>query len=587
MRDFFFRIAVGIAVLASSIATADSACNAVTLPTTGTRIVNVSTEPQLQTAMGNLQAGDTIVIANGTYNLTSTLYINGKDNVTIRGNSGCDNVVLVGKGMNNSSFGNVPFGVWSNSTNTTVAHLTIRDTWDNELIFNAGAQSPHVYSVKLLNAGSQFIKSNPTDAANGIGVNNGVVEYSWMEYTSGPPSHPGVEGYTNGISAHAADNWIIRGNVFKNFHTPDTAVYLWNPAVLMWNHSTNTLTERNTFINVDRAVAYGLQNTNPPDHQGGTIRNNFVYLQPGLMSASRKSSSDGSIIVWGSPNTKVYHNTVLANANIFYSIEFRFAITTGGEARNNLADLAIHLRDSATAAMSGNLLTATSGMFVNPASANLHLLSTATSAIDQAPTLAAVGDDFDGETRPQGTAYDIGADEFSSGPPPCLFCDDFNDGFLNPAWTYEKPAWSESGGALTGTPGSKKAIAVASPFSGCLVCSVETRVMFGTGTGDQAWIFGWYFDSNDRMELQIKEAQNKILLKQRSANLIVTKKKATVTLSQNVFYIFRMVFDGTNFTVFMNGNPILTLAPKATVLPGTIGFQVSAAPASFDYIQVQ
>src|SRR5262249_27426216 len=151
-----------------------SACNAVTLPTTGTRIVNVSTEPQLQTAMGNLQAGDTIVIANGTYNLTSTLYINGKDNVTIRGNSGCDNVVLVGKGMNNSSFGNVPFGVWSNSTNTTVAHLTIRDTWDNELIFNAGAQSPHVYSVKLLNAGSQFIKSNPTDAANGIGVNNGV-----------------------------------------------------------------------------------------------------------------------------------------------------------------------------------------------------------------------------------------------------------------------------------------------------------------------------------------------------------------------------------------------------------------------------
>ena len=560
MRVLFLLMAVSIAVLANRTpAISDSACNVPALPITGTRIVNVSTEPQLQTAMGNLQPGDTIVIANGTYNLTSTLYINGKDNVTIRGNSGCDNVILVGKGMDNSNYGNVPLGIWSNSNNTTVAHLTIRDTWDNELIFNPGAQSPHVYSVKLLNAGSQFIKSNPTDGPNGIGVNNGVVEYSWLEYTNGPPAtdHGAGVGYTNGISAHAADNWIIRGNVFKNFHTPDTADYLWNPAVLMWNHSTNTLTERNTFINVDRAIAYGLQNTSPPDHQGGTIRNNFVYLQPGLMSASRKSSSDGSIIVWGSPDTKVYHNTVLANANIFYSIEFRFAVTTNGEARNNLADLPIHLRDSASAAMSGNLVTANSGMFVNPASANLHLLSTATSAIDQAPVLAAVSDDFDGEVRPQGAGYDIGADEFSSGPPPCLFCDDFNDGFLNPSWTYEKPAWSESGGALKGTPGSKKAIAIASPFSGCLVCSVETRVMFNTGTGDQAWIFGWYFDAKNRMELQINEAQDKILLKQRSANRIVIKKKAIVTLSQNTFYIFRMVFDGTNFTVLMNGNPVL------------------------------
>ena len=26
----------------------------------------------------------------------------------------------------------------------------------------------------------------------------------------------------------------------------------------MWNHSANTLTEQNTFINVDRAIAYGL-----------------------------------------------------------------------------------------------------------------------------------------------------------------------------------------------------------------------------------------------------------------------------------------------------------------------------------------
>jgi len=62
--------------------------NAPQLPITGTRVVNVSTESQLQTAMGNLQNGDTILLANGTYNLSSTLYINGKNDVTIRGTNG-------------------------------------------------------------------------------------------------------------------------------------------------------------------------------------------------------------------------------------------------------------------------------------------------------------------------------------------------------------------------------------------------------------------------------------------------------------------------------------------------------------------
>src|SRR6266705_2992183 len=150
------------------------------LPVTGTRIVNVSTEAQLQSAMGNLQNGDTILLANGTYNLTSSLYINGRNNVTIRGTAGSTNVVLAGQGIDNSNYGAVPFGIWSNGTNTTIAHLTIRDTWDNEIIFNSGAQSPRVYCVRLLNAGSQFIKSNPTDVNAGVGVNHGVVEYCWL-----------------------------------------------------------------------------------------------------------------------------------------------------------------------------------------------------------------------------------------------------------------------------------------------------------------------------------------------------------------------------------------------------------------------
>jgi hypothetical protein len=410
-----------VAVLASlCVASPASPGNAPPLPITGTRIVNVTTEPQLQTAMGNLQNGDTLLLADGTYNLTASLYINGRHNITLRGNAGSTNVVLAGKGMDNSNHGGVPFGIWSNGTNTTLAHLTIRDTWDNEIIFNPGAQSPRVYCVRLLNAGSQFIKSNPTDVNAGTGVNNGVVEYCVFEYTGSPPADHGAGvGYFNGISAHAAQNWIIRGNLFKNLHNPDGTAYPWNPSVLFWRQSVNTVTEQNIFINVDRAVAYGLDNSTPyRDHAGGVIRNNFVYLAPGLMSASRKAGSDGSIIAWNSPGTRIDHNTVLLNSNEFYAVEFRFPTATNGTVRNNLADAPVHLRDSATATQSGNQTTAVPGMFVNAANADLHLLASATNAIDKAVTLGIATNDFDGDVRPKGVNSDVGADEFTTNTPP-------------------------------------------------------------------------------------------------------------------------------------------------------------------------
>ena len=72
--------------------------------------------------------------------------------------------------------------------------------------------------------------------------------------------------------------------------------------MLFWRQSANTITEQNTFLNVDRAIAYGLDNTTPYfDHAGGVIRNNFACLTPGLMSPARTAGSDGSIIAWNSP----------------------------------------------------------------------------------------------------------------------------------------------------------------------------------------------------------------------------------------------------------------------------------------------
>ena len=416
----FFAIWTMAAGLAASAAPPEAPA----LPLTGTRIVNVSTEPQLRTAMANLRSGDTILLANGTYHLTAHLTIKGRNNVTIRGAGGSTNVVLVGKGMDNQNHGGVLHGLWSNGTNTTIAHLTIRETYDNPIIFNSPAQAPRVYSVRLIDAGSQFIKSNPTDVDAGLGVNDGRVEYCWFEYTTRPPNdHGSGVGYFNGISAHAADNWIVRRNVFKNHHNPDGTAYPWNPSVLFWRNSSNTVVEGNVFVNVDRAVAFGLDNSVPyRDHSGGLVRNNFVYLEPGFFSAARKSSADGAIIIWNSPGTQVDHNTILVNGNTPAGIEFRFGITANVTARNNLADVGNRTRDGAAILQSGNVNTAKINWFVNAATADLHLadsLGGATNAIDRATPLNTVTNDFDGELRqPVNGKVDVGADEFSMLEPP-------------------------------------------------------------------------------------------------------------------------------------------------------------------------
>src|SRR5204863_5732273 len=190
------------------------------------------------------------------------------------------------------------FGVY-NAQDVTIANLSVGAVYYDavDLKGDAGAARVHLYHDRLFDTGEQLIKSNP---GTGVGADNCTVEYCLIEYTTAPSTvdHGGGTGYTNGISAHTVNGWQIRNNIFRNFHTPDNSANLWNPVILMWNHSQNTVVEGNTFIDSDRAIAFGLiDQASGFDHQGGVIRNNFVYQRPGLFRASRKAASDGQIVV--------------------------------------------------------------------------------------------------------------------------------------------------------------------------------------------------------------------------------------------------------------------------------------------------
>jgi hypothetical protein len=389
-------------------------------PTPGPNVIWVNSQTALQNAVSNLQSGQTIVIRPGTYHLSSTLYIglNGNiTNVTIRGSTDKFNdVVLLGKGMDNASYGDVAMGisVW-HAQNVTIADLSVGNVYFHpiEVKGDAGASAVMIYHVRLFNAGEQFIKVDPP--SSGIGARNSAVEYSLIEYTARPPTtdHGGGTGYTNGIDIHDGRNWLLAHNLIRNLHTPDSDANLWNPAILIWNHSSNVTVDGNTIINCDRAIAFGLgPRSGGHDNRGGIIRNNFIYQAPGLFSASRAAASDGQILLWDSPSSQVLFNSILTDGNSTNSIQLRFT-TTGAVVKGNLADASIRTRDGATYTGSGNYLSATRSMFVNPSAGNLHLVvnrATLANVIDKVTALANDPTDWNGLARHTGSLTAIGAD---------------------------------------------------------------------------------------------------------------------------------------------------------------------------------
>ncbi len=382
----------------------------------GTTVVSVGTVSALQNAVANIADNQVIEVADGTYNLTQSLYFNSAATVT-RTNIGIRSAsrnpaacIIQGNGMS-SSTGSIPHGMHISKTSTMlIADLTIRNVYYHaiQIAGETGVTNVRIYNCRLLDTGEQFIKGSTSGF--GGGSDNGIVEYTLMRYT--------MQGttYTNGVDIHGGDGWIIRHNRFELVNLIPGGI---GPAVLMWNGSSNTTCEGNTFINCECAIAFGLTDRTAPqtDHAGGVIRNNFIYRAGGTPTGV--DTPDCSILVWDSPNTKVLNNTIIQNGSFANGIEYRFS-TTGAEIRFNLLDCAITDRGGGTSSntVNSNVTNAQASWFIAASTGNLHLSATApASVVDAATTHASVTDDYDGNARPAGAAPDMGASERNSSPP--------------------------------------------------------------------------------------------------------------------------------------------------------------------------
>lgn len=189
----------------------------------------------------------------------------------------------------------------------------------------------------------------------------------------------------------------------------------------------------------------------------------------------------------------------------------------------------------------------------------------------------------------QNTNFDIALARYNGDivlPPSCgLYSDDFEDGVLAPDWNYVKPDWTEVGGNLEGTPPHGKAEAIATPaFAGCGAnCTIQTTIQTAGGPSNKIFFFGWYQDKDNLVEVLMKEEQDKWVIKQISNGVIVAKTKASAIIDPNIFYDIRVAFDGTKFTLTVDGVDLVSMNAGATA-SGTVGYRVKKTTGRFGNI---
>ncbi|NKQ36824.1 MAG: hypothetical protein HF973_14580 [Chloroflexi bacterium] len=402
---------------AAATAVSPNLCQPLDPPTGPT--ISVSTVTELRNAVNNASSGQTILIADGVYNLNGVYLRLDTPNVALRSASGSREAVILDGNYVTTEIIQIV------ASNVTIADITLREAYYHPIhvmTTDAGdTLNTIIYNVHIIDPGEQAIKINP--AADGTYPDNGLIACSHIELTDA--GRPSIRNncYTGGIDAHQAQGWTVRDNLIEGFWCDNG---LSEHAVHFWRGSRDTLVERNVLNNNARGVGFGLvtsgeartyaDNVCPAaggsyvDHYDGVIRNNFVFANRSELFASA-DGFDCGICLWQACGAQALNNTVVSTQAPFSSIEWRFA-NTDATITNNL--VSHNLRDrGGTAVVSNNLQNAPLTWFVDGGNGDLHLRETAVSAIDQAVPLTEVTDDVDGDGRPYGAAPDIGADEFT------------------------------------------------------------------------------------------------------------------------------------------------------------------------------
>jgi len=380
-------------------------------------IWNVSTVAGLEDAVSDANPYDTIIIAPGTYYMTTRLNIY-DHHLTIEGSTGNrDDVVLVGGGMNNNVEPREMMDLHAGADDVTIRDLTISECYNHGVHVRTENDVDRLLlsNVKTLNCGERHIKGS-TNFAN---VSEGIlIENCYLLQTKADTG--GDTNYIGGIDMMTLEGCIVRDCVIQDIQGSTGG---GRGGIFLWNESNNCTAERNLVIGCDRGIAFGNPSGTVTYHnEGGIIRNNFIVRGAGI-----------ALELCRTKDLKVYNNTVYsADAGYFRAVHINNPSTTNLHLAYNIIRGQILLTEGATFSDTGNITgsTAANDWFVDPLSGDLHLTDLAGAAIDAAVVLPDVPTDIDGDSRPSGEYPDVGADEYVSAVPALLSSEPPADGTL-------------------------------------------------------------------------------------------------------------------------------------------------------------
>jgi hypothetical protein len=357
----------------------------------------VSTALELATAAGASGPGDTILLEDGVYALSSSGTIVVRTaGLTIRSLSG-DRTAVIVEGWGIQAGGHN--GFWVAANDVTIADLTVQNVGWHCIQTDVDVDRLTVSNCILRDAGEQMLK---VPAASGADHSDeGLVEDCLFEYSA----RVGPQYYIGGIDVHRGRGWIVRDNQFWYIRSPGGSIA--EHAIHFWNDSRDTLVERNLIVDCDRGIGFGLGTST---HTGGTIRNNMIFHTGNPLPDGSPGFDDVGIGLESAPGARVFNNTVYF-VHGYNAIEYRFSSTTGVEIANNLTNRPIVQRNSAAAVLVSNITDARSEWFVDASAGDLHLAFPVDTVVDQGTAVDLLFDDIDGQARPQGAGIDIGADE--------------------------------------------------------------------------------------------------------------------------------------------------------------------------------
>ena len=407
---------------------------------------NVSTVSQLQSAVNSAAPGDEIIVAPGTYNLTSPLNLSDVG-MMIRGSTGVrEDVELVGGGMNTRGVDEI---LIVNVDDVTIRNLTVRDCYFNGIHIRGENQASGtlISNVKIIDIGERHIKGSGGGSASAIS-DDVVIEQVYMLQTQPRTGHPDTNpDYIGGIDCMGTRGWIIRDSVAEDIVGAENG---GNAGIFLWQGVENVIIERNAMISCAKGIALGNPsgpNASPavftyPWHAINVmVRNNFVLRGPWT------TGNNIGIELCNTKDVSVYNNTFYSEYASYFRLispydEAGEGLTTNLQMVNNIIRGGVFDLtqaggwSAAEVAAMGNLVHGINSVdvsptwFVDPANGDFHLTALATPAIDQATLLADVPEDIDQETRPSGDDPDVGADEYLWALPSLVSSEPAADGTL-------------------------------------------------------------------------------------------------------------------------------------------------------------